>query len=258
MGVAHGFRSARRALIQQDDRIRHWLDQGWQLLHRSAASEAADVFARVLLLEPTNQEARRGADQAEALCHEAVRLGAERLQQAEAACAAGEGAAARRLAEEAIARGGDRDRAHALLDRLDRRESRPEPASAAAETEAELRVAVPRSGSRAWSRQAFLAGCAVLFALLLAGVASSFEGLLERLQRAPVPASFTLPPSTVLPPSSVGEQTVATARRLLDQGDATGAVALLREVKPAEPAYPFAQQLLSQAWAELERRKGSR
>ena len=245
-------------MIQQDDRIREWLDQGWELLNRSVASKAADVFARVLLLEPANREARRGADKAEALCQEAVRLGAERLREAEAACAAGEGAAARRLAEEVIARGGDRDRAHALLDRLDRREGRPEPASPPAEAVTELRLAVPRSGAITWSRKAFLAGCAVLFALLLGGVASSFEGLLARLERAPVPASFTLPPSTALPASSLGEQTVASARRLLDQGDAAGAVALLRQVKPAEPTYPFAQQLMSQARAELERRKQGR
>jgi hypothetical protein len=245
-------------LIPQDHRIREWLDQGWELLNRGLASEGADVFARVLLVDPASQEARRGADQAQALCQEVVRLGAERLREAEAACAAGDDTTARRLAEEVIAQGGDRDRAHALLDRLDRWPGRSEPAPAKAPAEIDLRLAPPRSAARAWSRQAFLAGCATLFALLLGGAASSFEGLLERLERPPVPGSFTLPPSTALPASSPGEQTVAHARRLLDQGDAAGAVTLLREVKPAEPAYPFAQQLMGQASAELERRRGGR
>lgn len=245
-------------MIQQDDRIRDWLDQGWELLSRGGAAQARDVFDRVLLLDPASPEARRGAEKAEALCREAARLGAERLHQAEAACAGGDNAAARRLAEEVIAQGGDRDRAHALLDRLDRRQGRLEPASTPAAAAGEPRVAVARPGGRTWSRKVLLGGWAVLFALLLAGVAWSFEGLLARLEQAPVPASFTLPPTTALPAPSPGEQTVATARQLLDQGDAAAAVALLRGVKPAEPAYPFAQQLMSQAQAELGRRKEGR
>lgn len=245
-------------MIQQDERIRDWLDQGWELLNRGAAPQAGDVFDRVLLLDPASQEARRGAEKAEALCREAARLWAERLGEAEAAAAGGDSATARHLAEDVIAQGGDRDRAHALLDRLDRRQGRRETAAPPPTADTESRLEVARPGGRSWSRKVLLGGWALLFALLLGGVASSFEGLLARLERAPVPASFTLPPTTALPAPASGEQTVATARQLLDQGDAAGAVALLRGVKPAEPAYPFAQQLMSQAQAELGRKRGGR
>ncbi len=245
-------------MTQQDDRIRDWLDQGWELLKRGAASQAGDVFDRVLLLDPASREARRGAAEAEARCREAARLWAERLGEAEAAGAGGDSATARRIAEDVIAQGGDRDRAHALLDRLDRRQGRLEPASTPMVAGSEPRLGAARPGRRSWSRKVLLGGWAVLFALLLGGVASSFEGLLARLERAPVPASFALPPTTALPAPSLGEQTVATARQLLDQGEVAAAVALLRGVKPAEPAYPFAQQLMSQARAELGRRNEGR
>lgn len=245
-------------MTQQDDRIREWLDQGWGLLNRGVASQARDVFDRVLLLDPASEEARRGTAAAAALCGEATRLGTECLHQAEAAWQAGDGATARRLAEEVIAQGGDRDRAHALLDRLEQRQPRLEQAGKPLLADTLSRIPLALPGGRTWSRKALLGGWAVLFGLLLGGVASSFEGLLARLERAPVPAAFTLPPTTALSQPNSGEQTVAAARQLLDQGEAAAAVALLRGVKPAEPAYPFAQQLLGEARAELGRRKGGR
>ncbi len=245
-------------MTQQDDRIRQWLDQGWRLLSQGSASPARDVFGRVLLLDPSSQEATRGAEEAAGLAREETRLWAERLQQAEAAGEAGDSRTARCLAEEVIAQGGDRDRALDLLDRLERDQVRPERPAEVTLAEASFLNPVASPAGRGWSRKVLLVGWAALFGFLLAGVASSFEGLLARLERAPAPAAFTLPPTTALAAPNSGEQAVAAARQLLDQGETADAVALLRGVKPAEPAYPFAQQLLQQAEAELGRAKGGR
>jgi hypothetical protein len=43
----------------------------------------------------------------------------------------------------------------------------------------------------------------------------------------------------------------AEARRLMEQGDAAGALRALDRVRPEEPAYPFARQLRRQAESAL-------
>jgi hypothetical protein len=48
-------------------------------------------------------------------------------------------------------------------------------------------------------------------------------------------------------PLSRGEQALAEARRLMEAGDAAGALRALDGVPPEEPAYPFARQLRRQA-----------
>jgi hypothetical protein len=52
-------------------------------------------------------------------------------------------------------------------------------------------------------------------------------------------------------PLSEGEQRLAEARRLMEQGDAAGALRALDGVRPEEPAYPFARQLRTQAESAL-------
>ncbi len=244
---------------EDTDRIREWLDQGWALLAQGAPRDAADVFSRVLLLDPGDLEARRGAEKAEGLIREAIRETDERLTAAEGAVAAADTTSARVILEGVIAQGGDRDRAHALLDRIDRLEGR-EGRLDLPRVSPRINKRSPASGasSRAWSRHALVTVWALAFGVLLTGVASSFEGLVARLERAPTPAHFVLPPSTAVPAPGRGDQTVAAARRLLDQGDVPGAIALLQQVTPAEPAYPFARQLMSQAASQVGAPRGGR
>jgi hypothetical protein len=234
----------------QRHRLRRLLDQGRDLLSRERGREAADVFGRILLLDADNAEARRGLEQARAAAVEAERVLATRLQEAEGALAAGEDERARALLDEIIRNGGDRDRARDLLDRLDRRPGRLNagrglwPSAGEAEEGAAMT-------SPAWSRRAVIGGWVVVFGVLAAGVASSWDRLLDRLTRAPSPSSQPASPASSLAAPTPGERAVADARRLLDQGETAAALTVLDRISPDEPAYPFARELRRQAETAL-------
>lgn len=234
--------------------LRRLLDEGHELLGRERGREAGDVFGRILLLDPDNAEARRGLEQARASTVEAERLLEGRLQEAEAAFAAGEDARTRALLEEVIRQGGDRDRARDLLDRLDCRPGRLH-AGRGPGTDAGEAPDGATPESPAWSRRAVIGGWVVVFGLLATGAASSWDRWLDRLGRAPSPSSRPAPPTSLAAPTP-GEQAVADARHLLDQGETAAALAVLDRVSPDEPAYPFARELRRQAETVL--RSGGR
>jgi hypothetical protein len=238
----------------QRHRLRRLLDEGRELLSRERGREAADLFGRILLLDPDNSEARRGLEQARAAAVEAERVLAARLAEAESALAAGREEEARRLLDEVIRNGGDRDRARVLLDRLDRRPGRLHTGPGADSLEDGQAGGV--ASSPAWSRRAVITGWVVVFGLLATGVGSSWDRLLERLSRAPSPSSRPAPPASSLAAPSAGERAVADARRLLDQGETATALAVLDRIAPDEPAYPFARELKRQAEASM--RSGGR
>ncbi len=214
-------------------------------MSRERGREAADVFGRILLLDPENAEARRGLEQARAAAVEAERVLAMRLQEAEAALATGEDDKARALLDEIIRQGGDRDRARDLLDRLDRRPGRLNAGRGPWTSTGEVQDGAAASAS-AWSRRAVIGGWVVVFGLLATGVASSWDRLLDRLGRAPSPSSAPSAPATAAAPTP-GERAVADARRLLDQGETAAALSILDRISPDEPAYPFARELRRQA-----------
>jgi hypothetical protein len=219
-------------------------------LSRERGREAADVFGRILLRDPENAEARGGLEQARAAVVEVERVLATRLQEAEAALAAGEDEKARGLLDEIIRNGGDRDRARDLLDRLDRRPGRLHAGRGLGTWAGEAEEAAS-AASPAWSRRVVVGGWVLLFGLLATGVASSWDRLLDRLGRAPLPNSQPAPPTTSLASPSPGERAVADARRLLDQGETAAALTVLDRISPDEPAYPFARELRRQAEASL-------
>ena len=239
----------------QRHRLRRLLDEGRELLGRERGREAADVFGRILLLDPENAEARRGLEQARASATESERVLEAHLREAEAAFAAGEDQRARSLLDEVIRQGGDRDRARDLLDRLDCRPGRLHARNGIGASTGEA----PEGRSiepPAWSRRVVIGGWVVVFGLLATGVASSWDRLLDRLGRAPSPSSLPAAPPTSLAAPTLGEQAVADARHLLDQGETAAALAVLDRVSPDEPAYPFARELRRQAEAVL--RSGGR
>jgi len=223
------------------------------LLDEGRGREAADLFGRVLLQDPGHAGARRGLARSRILTIENERSLAARLDEGRRAADSGDPARARALLEEVVERGGDRDRALALLDRLDSRcgvltSGTPHDQEASART-------APAPGRRRspWPRAALATTCMVAFALLAAGVASSWGRLLDRLERRPSPSSHVAPPATQVPPASPGERALMEARRLLEQGDVAAALAALDQVSPQEPAYPFARQLRHKAEAALKR-----
>jgi hypothetical protein len=229
------------------DRAQGLLSEARALLESGRPRDAALLFGRVLLQDPANEDARQGLVRARAEAGELERELEARLWAARESAAAGDSARARALLEDVIRLGGDRDRAHELLDRLAAREGRvpaPEPATPRG-AEAAAGLAEPRP-RRWWSRGVFAAACAAAFTAVTATVAMSWDHLLARLERRPSPAAYaasTLP----VPEPPAGERALADARQRLDRGDVPGALSALREIRPDDPVYPFAVQLRQRA-----------
>src|SRR5688572_8914507 len=101
------------------ERVQGLVSEAWALLDGSQPREAALLFGRVLLQDPVHEEARRGLVLARTQAGELERELEEQLHRARETAAAGDLPRARTLLEEVIRLGGDRDRAHELLDRLD-------------------------------------------------------------------------------------------------------------------------------------------
>jgi FimV-like protein len=230
------------------DPLQSWLARGHDLLDRNEGREAADLFGRVLLRDPGNAEAARGLQRARACVHETERLLEAQLELAGRALESGDEAGARVLLDEVVSKGGDRDRAHALLDRLDTRAGSLEGLDVADEAPSH---AAPSPSRRAWVRPALIATWAAVFASMAVGVGWSWDRLLGSLARTPSPTSRPGPPTTQVPVPPAGDRALAEARELLDRGDAAGALVALDRVSPQEPAYPFARQLRTHAAAVL-------
>jgi hypothetical protein len=225
------------------ERIQGLLAEGWRLLEAGEPREAALVFGRVALVEPTRAEALRGLASARAAVTESERRSDERLDEARRALEKGDLAVARAALEAVIAAGGDRDGAAALLDRLDARGGRLDAAESPVPRSDVAGVALPSAVS--WSRRAFAAATTIVLVVLGAGVFSSWDRLLFGLSRPPSPRSAATAAWPV--PAAGGERALAEARRLMDAGQAAAALAALDRVGPQEPAYPFARQLRQQA-----------
>jgi tetratricopeptide repeat protein len=229
------------------ERIQGLLAEGWRLLEAGQPREAALVFGRVVLVEPTRAEALRGLASARAGVTESERRSDERLDEARRALENGDRAAAQAALEEVIAEGGDRDRAAVLLDRLDPREGRLH-ARANADAPKDL-VALAPAPTSSWTRHLFAAACTTGLTVLGLGVFASWDRLLFGLTRPPAPRSDAT--AAPMAPTS-GERALAQARRLMEAGNPAAAVAALDRVGPQEPAYPFARQLRHQAVRALQ------
>jgi hypothetical protein len=230
----------------QDERTRALLDEGFSLLEAHREREAADVFGRYLLEHPGHPEARQGLARARAALTERERVLADELAQAQRALEAGDRGEARARLEAVVRGGGDRDRALALLDRLDDRGGlldAPAPPSAPAPS---LPAAAPAGAA---GRRVYAVLCVGCLALLAGGLGLRWESLVGSVARIPAPAPRALPRASQWPEPTPGEKAISEARRRLEQGDAKGAAAALSRVAPGEPAYPFARQLLEQAQA---------
>ncbi len=184
--VAKRGAARRRSTGSGDDRIKDLLTTGWTLLEAGRYREASDAFGRVLLQNPELGEARRGFEAARlAVAEEARQLDAQ-IDEARRASKGGDRDAARALLEDVIRRGGDRDKARSLLDRLGDQGGRVEIAEALP-AEAEERPVVAQAPRRTWSRPVFAAACALLFAVLAAGLAASWNRFVDTLVRPPAP-----------------------------------------------------------------------
>jgi hypothetical protein len=224
------------------ERVQGLLAEGWRLLEAGQPHEAALVFGRIVLVDPTRAEALRGLASARAAVTESERRSDERLDEACRALENGDRAAAQKALEAVIAEGGDRDRAAMLLDRLDPREGRLRP-PASEDAPPDL-VALTPAPASSLTRHLFAAACTTGLTVLGLGVFASWDRLLLGLTRPPAPRSDATA-ATAAPTS--GERALAQARRLMEAGNPAAAVAALDRVGPEEAAYPFARQLRHQA-----------
>lgn len=196
--------------------------EGRALIAAGRPGDAALVFERVLLVAPDDAAARSGLDDARRAAAESERVLEER--RAESAPPYGRAPI----------------------------ESRWFSWRAAAPDACETPAPPPVISGR--SRAVLGSACAVAFAALGLAVASNWDGLMRSLTRAPVPRDPGVAISS-LPAARAEDQTIATARRLIDAGDPARAVALLDSVSPDQPAYPFARQL--RGHAERAMRQGA-
>lgn len=170
------------------DQTERLLERGAKLLRRGRPQEASLVYGRILLRNPSHPEARAGRDRAEAAQAEREQAAHESLESAAEAVASGERDEVLQLIRDALREGGDPERAHHLLDRLDGRVGRirdvPPAGDAASGDPPPNRRRVAR-----WPRPVLACIWMAALALALASVASSFDDLVGRLAGPPVPTT---------------------------------------------------------------------
>lgn len=237
-----------------NDKIEGLLAEGRALIASGRPGDAALVFERVLLQAPADARAREGLEAAQAASAELERDLEERLAVAEQRIEQGAHTDARAMLAAVVRDGGDSDRAAALLDRI--------PVLpgwfALRRSDGDGAVLSPPAGSPSGrSRMMLAAACAALFLLLGTGVAATWDGMMRRLAQAPTPQETSVAYDNHAPGLRVEDQTIAAARRLIEEGDPARAVALLDSVRPHQPSYPFARQLRGQAERAL-RQPGAR
>lgn len=198
-----------------NDKIEGLLAEGRALLATGRPRDAVLVFERLLLLAPADADARAGLDAAQSASAEHDRVLEERLAAAERIPVPGGWFTLRR-------------------------------------SDGEGRIAAAPAGSPPGRSRTMLGvACAASFVLLGAGVGASWEGLMRRLAQAPTPEGAAV--AVTEPGPRAEDQTIAAARRLLEDGDPARAVALLDSVHPHQPSYPFARQLRGQAERALQK-----
>lgn len=225
-----------------NDKIEGLVAEGRALVAAGRPRDAALVFERLLLLSPGDPDARAGRDAALAASAERDRDLDARLDDVETRIDKGTHSDARAILDAVVRDGGDSHRAAALLDRI------PIPPGWFSLRRSDGDSALPPPPARSTSsRSRTILGlaCGALFLLLGVAVAANWGTLIRRLEQAPQPqAAITL---SADPHLRLEDQTIAAARRHLEDGDPARAVALLDSVHPQQPSYPFARQLRGQA-----------
>lgn len=232
-----------------EDRIQTMLAEAAAFLEAGRDGEAADILGRVLLVDPGCVEARSGLDAARAALAEVRRRLDGQLEEAQAAIP-DDPRRAREILDQVLRDGGDRDRVHALFDRLDDRSGRLDAAPLARHSDGDVSRAEPRRRSPL-SRQAFVLACTVVFVGVAVGLAFSWERIVSGLVQNPAPSRSVTPSSAATAEPSAGDATLVRARELIRQGDPARALAALDTVSPDEAASPLARRLRAEALAAM-------
>jgi hypothetical protein len=213
--------------------VERLLRAGRYFLRNGFPREASDAFGRVLLKDPSRDDARRGVEQARRLETEEWR--AHEIDQGKQAAAHVKARLAGRRTVPVstvgcLYGGGPNDSSRDLM-------VMPSvPLSFRAPDQ-------PNRASATQSRRALIAICAALFSLAITATAMRWERFVEMLVRAPSPVGREASPSALSAGRTRGERAVNDALRLIEKGDAGSALALLNTIPQADPAYPFSRHL---------------
>jgi len=230
------------------DRACALIEDAKALLDAGSLREAADIFGRVLLMDPRHREAGSGLERAQALLAENERRLDAELEDAARALDAGQSDRARELLDRVVREGGDIGRAQALLDRLDGRTGRLDSLGHGAAVASAAGRPVGR-GPTPLSRQALVGAWTLVLVTLAVSLAFSWDRLVDTLVSTPAPASAAIAPPTSEPEMTPGEIAVSRARELVARGDLSTALVILEEVAPTDAEYPFARRLHAQILA---------
>jgi tetratricopeptide (TPR) repeat protein len=238
-------------------RIEQLLLDGLDHYFAGRYEQAINVWTRAFFFDRSHPRARAYIERARAALAERQRESEELLESGVAAFNRGEGAAARRLLEDAISRGAPADEAFSVLGRLDRIDAHgdPSPALSPALIAPRRRRPIvggrPAGRSRAWLA-AWMVGAAVLVSGLWWFVASA---------GVPWTPSFAQEPAPALPPASRdleqpqlptrGAQALTRARRLAESGRLRDALVVLDEVRTTDPQRADADRLRATLQREL-------
>ena len=224
-----------------DVKIERLLLAGLDHYFKGQYQRAIDVWSRVLFLDRSHARARAYIERARAALAERLRESEELLHTGVEAFERGDVGEARELLTSAVERGGGRDDALAVLDRLERLETTARQPSVGSNVEHRARFPLRRRLAQGTEspRQVRM----VPLALLLVVLAASAYGL-----RAWQPWSATLvqAPGSISPLPAVGlgdplpiptsaEVTLARASRLVADGREHDALRMLVTIAPDDP-----------------------
>ncbi len=240
--------STAEALAAREAKVEELLIAGLDAYLGGQYESAVHLWTRVLFLDRGHARARAYIERARSALAERQRESDELLHHGVEAFDRGEIDEAHDLVTSSMQRGGARDEAAALLDRVDRLRSAIPVSTPVRGTPPRVRrraakVAAP--ATRTWSLP-WLIGPVVLAvtALYVAASWDLFEpaALLPRRSTASVTA---MPPSEPLPLPSRGELALERARLLFEHGHLHDALAVLNGVEPADPLRGEADRVAS-------------
>ena len=253
----------------RDAKIEQLLLIGLDHYFAAQYEQAINVWTRALFLDRSHERARAYIDRARSTLAEGLRESEELLQSGVAAFERGEGDEARRLIQTAISQGAPSDEALAVLERLNRMEQGAVPPPAASPS----RAGRSRAGAIVAARrtQSALRGfgwvtVVLVLALAVAGFLAvrvartpgakypdwrslALLDIFDRVASGPTAAADPVEPRLALPRR--GETVLARAHALETSGHLRDALAVLDEIRLADPERADADRLRADLQRQL-------
>ena len=236
-------------------KIEQLLLSGLDHYFKGRYERAIDVWSRVLFLDRSHARARAYIDRARAAVAERLRESEELVHTGVEAFERGDVRSARSLLRSAVERGGGRDDALSILERLDRLEAAAGTTGAAHAGSAAIspQAASVAEHSTSAPRRVRVGPLVAFGGALLLVVYFALSGT-EWSPWTPSPASVVQPTAVSpnpIPVPAASELQIARARRLFENGRLREALALLDDISIADPLVDESDQLRARIQREL-------